>query len=198
MADHAALIRGEATLPGLLRERARERPDQVALREKVQGVWRGRTWAQYYRDARRVAHGLTRLGLTRGDRIVIGSEDVPEWFYADLGAQMIGVHVVGIYPTNPWPEVQYIAGYCRAKLAIAGDQEQTDKFLDALANANEEGNGLPHLQHLFCVDMKGLRRYRDGRLMSFAGLLERGRRFQADRAGADAELDRLIDEAANG
>ena len=196
MADHAALIRGEATLPGLLRERARERPDQVALREKVQGVWRGRTWAQYYRDARRVAHGLTRLGLTRGDRIVIGSEDVPEWFYADLGAQMIGVHVVGIYPTNPWPEVQYIAGHCRAKLAIAGDQEQTDKFLDALANANEEGNGLPHLQHLFCVDMKGLRRYPPGRPHAFARLLELGDRLVEEDPDAERRLDAAIDALA--
>jgi long-chain acyl-CoA synthetase len=59
---------------------------------------------------------------------------VPEWFYADLGAQMIGVQVVGIYPTNPWPEVQYIAGHCQAKLAVTGDQEQTDKILDALTN----------------------------------------------------------------
>jgi long-chain acyl-CoA synthetase len=84
------------------------------------------------------------------------AEDVPEWFYADLGAQMIGVQVVGIYPTNPWAEVQYIAGHCQAPLVVTGDQEQTDKVLDAMAN---NGPGLPHLEHIFCVDMKGLRRY---------------------------------------
>ncbi|HMN80110.1 MAG TPA: AMP-binding protein [Burkholderiaceae bacterium] len=195
--DHDALIRGEATLPGLLRRRAQKRPDQVALREKVQGIWRGHTWAQYYRDARRVAHGLTKLGLARGDRIVIASEDVPEWFYADLGAQMIGVQVVGIYPTNPWPEVQYIAGHCQAKLAIAGDQEQTDKILDAIANGSGngggDGNGLPHLQHVFCIDMKGLRRYRPGRPYAFAHLLELGDRLVEEDPDADRRLDASID-----
>ena len=30
-------------------------------------------------------------GLQRGERLIIAAEDVPEWFYADLGAQMIGV-----------------------------------------------------------------------------------------------------------
>jgi long-chain acyl-CoA synthetase len=189
MLDHDKLIRGEATMPGLLRRQARERGGQVALREKIHGIWRGRTWADYYRDARRVAFGLTRLGLQRGDRIIIAAEDVPAWFYADLGAQMIGVQVVGIYPTNPWPEVQYIAGHCQARLAVTGDQEQTDKVLDAMAN----GNGLPHLQHIFCVDMKGLRRYESGRPHAFGHLLELGDQYVAENPDAERWLDAAID-----
>ncbi|OGA58414.1 MAG: AMP-dependent synthetase [Burkholderiales bacterium RIFCSPHIGHO2_01_FULL_64_960] len=189
MLDHDKLIRGEATMPGLLRKRAQERGGQVALREKIHGIWRGRTWADYYRDARRVAFGLTQLGLKRGDRIIIAGEDVPEWFYADLGAQLIGVQVVGIYPTNPWPEVQYIAGHCQAKLAVTGDQEQTDKVLDAMAN----GNGLPHLQHIFCVDMKGLRRYESGRPHAFTHLLELGDQYAAEHPDAERWLDAAID-----
>lgn len=190
MFEHEKLIRGEATLPGMLRRRAQERGDQIALREKINGIWRGRTWADYYRDARRVAFGLAKLGLQRGDRIIIASEDVPEWFYADLGAQMIGLHVVGVYPTNPWPEVQYIAAHCQAKLAVTGDQEQTDKVLDAMAN----GNGLPYMQHIFCVDMKGLRRYEDGRPYAFAHLLELGDQYVAENPGAESWLDAAIDE----
>ncbi len=189
MFEHAQLLKGEATMPGLLRWRAQERGNQVALREKIQGVWRARTWADYYRFARRVAHGLKKLGLERGDRIIIASEDTPEWFYADLGAQMIGVQVVGIYPTNPWPEVQYIAGHCKAKVAVAGDQEQTDKVLDAMAN----GPGLPDMQHVFCVDMKGLRRYESGRPHSFEYLLELGDQYVAEHPGAEQALDAAID-----
>ncbi len=188
MLEHDKLIRGEATLPALLRFRAEERGQQVALREKDRGVWRGRTWAEYYRDARRVALGLTKLGLQRGDRIVIAAEDVPEWFYADLGAQMIGVQVVGIYPTNPWPEVHYIAGHCQAKLAIAGDQEQTDKVLDAMRS----DSGLPHLRHVFCVDMKGLRRYAPGQPHAFAHLLELGDRYAEEEPDAQRRLDEAI------
>ena len=189
MLDHAALIAGEATLPGLLRMRAAERGSQVALREKIHGIWQGRTWADYERDARRVALALLSLGLERGDRIVIAAEDVPQWFYADLGAQMVGVQVVGIYPTNPWPEVQYIAGHCRARVAITGDQEQTDKVLDAMKN----GDGLPHLEHVFCIDMKGLRRYPPGRPASFEQLLALGDEYAARDAQAMAKLDASIE-----
>lgn len=189
MLEPDALLRGDATLPALLRTRAQQQGAQVALREKVHGIWQGRTWGDYYRDARRVALGLTRLGLVCGDRIVIAAEDIPAWFYADLGAQMIGVQVVGIYATNPWLEVQYISGHCQAKIAITGDQEQTDKVLDAMAN----GAGLPHLQHIFCVDMKGLRRYPAGRPDAFEKLLALGDQLAAEDPQAQAKLDASID-----
>jgi long-chain acyl-CoA synthetase len=187
-ARHARLAKGEATLPGLLIENARERGGQTALREKDHGIWKGTTWAQYLENARHVALGLTRLGLVRGDRIIIASEDVPAWFFADLGAQMIGLQVVGIYPTNPWPELQYIARHCEAKVAITGDQEQTDKVLDAMKN----GDGLPHLRRVFCVDMKGLRRYQAGEPDSFEALLDLGRALEAEDPLASKRLDDSI------
>ena len=90
MLDENKLERGEATLPELLRTHARERGQQVALREKVHGIWQGTTWSQYYASAREVALGLMKLGLVHGDRIIIAAEDVPQWFFADLGAQMLG------------------------------------------------------------------------------------------------------------
>ncbi len=189
MAEHERLARGEGTLPALLRDNARRHPAQVALREKEHGIWKGSTWADYEARARRVALGLAALGLVKGDRIVIAAEDVPAWFYADLGAQMIGVQVVGIYPTNPWPELQYIARHCQAKVAITGDQEQTDKVLQAM----QEGEGLPQLQHLFCVDMKGLRRYAPGRPASFDELLALGEQRLREDPGAAAWLDAQID-----
>jgi len=189
MLEHNNLIAGNVTMPGLLRLRAQERGSQVALREKDQGVWKARTWAQYYRDARRTALGFMKLGLQRGDRIVIAAEDVPEWYYADLGAQMIGVQVVGIYPTNPWPELQYITRHCQAKVAITGDQEQTDKVLDAMSN----GEGLAHLTQIFCVDMKGLRRYAPGKPDSFANLLALGDQLLAEDPEADRRLDAAIE-----
>jgi long-chain acyl-CoA synthetase len=58
MLEHDALLRGEATMPGLLRHHAQQRGDRIALREKVHGIWQGRTWSDYYRQARRTALGL--------------------------------------------------------------------------------------------------------------------------------------------
>jgi long-chain acyl-CoA synthetase len=103
---------------------------------------------------------------------------------------MVGVQVVGIYPTNPWPEVQYISSHCQARLAVTGDQEQTDKLLEAIGN----GNGLPHLKHIFCVDMKGLRRYAAGLPHAFSHLLDLGEQYAQENPDADRWLDHLIDQ----
>ena len=47
MLDHETLLRGDTTLPELLRMRARERGHDAALREKIHGIWQVRTWSDY-------------------------------------------------------------------------------------------------------------------------------------------------------
>lgn len=181
----------DITLPQLLRLRATAHPDALAIREKEHGIWKRFTWAHYYGTARLVAFGLQSLGLKRGDRVAVASENTPEWYYADLGAEMLGAPVTGIYPTNPWPELQYIVRHCGARVVFTGDQEQTDKVMDAMAN----GDGLPDVRAIVCVDTKGMRNYRDDRLMSFDALVERGRAWRKDHPGADEALDAEIDLA---
>jgi long-chain acyl-CoA synthetase len=163
------------TLPQILKARAQAHGDTLALREKDRGLWRRTTWKGYYETTRLFAIGLYSLGLRTGDRLAIASDDTPEWFYSDLAAQMLGGAGLGIYPTNPWPELQYIVRHSRAKIVVCGDQEQTDKVLDAQA---KEG-GLPDLVTIVCVDMKGMRHYRQNNLMSFDAVLDLGRKHEA-------------------
>jgi long-chain acyl-CoA synthetase len=186
------LASADITLPQLLRHRAQQHGDALAIREKDLGIWQRQTWRQYNETARLVAFGLLSLGLQPGDRIAIASENTPEWFFADLGAEMLGASVVGIYPTNPWQELQYVVRHCGARVVFTGDQEQTDKVLDA----SRSPDGLPAVEVIVCVDMKGLRKYDDPRLMSFEALLARGRTWRTEKLQADAELDRRIDLAS--
>ena len=180
------------TIPQLLRKRAELHGDKLALREKDFGIWNRYSWSHYYETARSVALGLLSLGLKPGDRVAIAGEDTPEWFYADLGTQMIGAIAVGIYPTNPWVELQYIVRHSGARVVITGDQEQTDKVLDAIAN----NDGLPALEAIVCVDMKGLRHYGQSQLMSFEKLCELGKRYALENPDANDRLDRLIAQAS--
>jgi long-chain acyl-CoA synthetase len=180
------------TIPQLLRLRAELQGDKLALREKDFGIWNRYSWNHYYETARSVALGLLSLGLKPGDRVAIAGEDTPEWFYADLGTQMIGAIAVGIYPTNPWVELQYIVRHSGARVVISGDQEQTDKVLDAIAN----NDGLPALEAIVCVDMKGLRHYGHSQLMSFERLCELGKHYALENPDANGRLDRLIARAS--
>ncbi|MFB9263438.1 AMP-dependent synthetase/ligase [Bradyrhizobium erythrophlei] len=187
-----ALQDAAITIPQMLRQRAAMHGDALALREKDYGIWNPYSWGHYYETARAVALGLLSLGIKPGDRVAIAGENTPEWFYADLGTQMIGAVAVGIYPTNPWVELQYIVKHSGARIVVTGDQEQTDKVLDAIAN----NGGLPDLEAIVCIDMKGLRHYRQSELMSFEALCARGMAYALENPEANAALDRLITQGA--
>ncbi len=188
-ADHprAALAdaarQGVATLPGLLFSRAQADPHRLALREKLRGIWQRSAWVDYAERVRELALFLRTQGLNTGDAVAIVGDGSPGWFYADLATQALGGVAVGVYPTNPWPELQYIVRHCSARIVVCGDQEQTDKVLAALEN---EG-GLPHLQLIVVVDPKGMRHYTDARIVTMDAALERGRALRAaERAAGQA------------
>ncbi|MBI2983048.1 MAG: AMP-binding protein [Chloroflexi bacterium] len=172
------------TLPAILRDRCRATPDHVATREKRLGIWREHTWAQLFDRVRAFGLGLTALGVERGDRVAIQSEDRPEWLIAEYATIAVGGASVGIYSTNPAAEVQYILSHSGARIVVAEDQEQVDK---ALAVAGR----CPSLRHIVVIDPKGLRGYEDPRLLRWEDV-ERLGRDVAERDGA--RFDMLIDE----
>lgn len=174
------------TMPQVLKHHAVTQGASLALREKQKGLWRRFSWQEYFDTARLAAIGFCALGFRPGDRVAVAGDDSPQWLFADLGAQMAGGACLGIYPTNPWPELQYIVGHSRARIVVCGDQEQTDKVLEA---RRQEG-GLPDLEHIICIDMKGMRQYSEPGLMSFDDLVALGREKEAELGPVvDARID---------
>jgi long-chain acyl-CoA synthetase len=177
------------TMPGLLRSLAQRYPRDLALREKKFGIWERTTFLEYFQNVIDFALGLDCLGFERNHILAVASEDTPEWLYADLAAQSLGGACVGIYPTNPWRELKFILAHSGASIVVCGDQEQTDKVLDAIA----DGDGLPAIRHIICVDMKGMRHYAEktALLKSFADVAALGR---ALRLAGDDTIERRIAE----
>jgi long-chain acyl-CoA synthetase len=164
------------TLAARLLEHARDRGGDVALREKHLGVWREWTWAQYAGRVAAVAAGLRSLGVGPGTRVAVHAENRPEWVLADLAAQGIAACTVGIYPTSPAAEVEYVLAHSEAEVLIAEDEEQLDKAL-------EVRDRLPLLRHIVVMDPRGLRTD----VMTFAEL---------ERAGAPDPVARYAESVA--
>ena len=158
------------TLPGRLVHLAHTRSDDPAIREKQLGVWRQMTWQQYLDQVQTVAMALLDLGVTAGDHVAILSENRQEWVFADLAAQAIGARSVGVYPTNPPPEVAYIVSHAQAVVVVCEDQEQVDKLV-------EVRDLTPALRKVVVIDPRGTRGYPDERLMSWDDLVTAGRRL---------------------
>ena len=175
-----ALVSADAavpdTLPRQLRERARRDPEAVALREKEFGIWQRVTWADYLAHVRRFALGMVSLGLGPGEKVAVLSENRREWLYAELAAMSAGAVGVGVYPTSPWGEVRYVVEHSGASFVVAEDQEQVDKILAA-------GDGLPLVRNIVVAEPRGLRSYRDPRLVTFEEVERLGERHGQQHPG---------------
>lgn len=66
------------------------------------------SWEAWKKSVRNTALGLYALGVRKGDRVGILSENRPEWTYADLGALSLGAIDVPIYPTSSEQDVSFI------------------------------------------------------------------------------------------
>ena len=120
---------GVTTVASLAMDWAERAPRQVAMREKQLGVWHEYTWIDTWEMVETAAHGLLALGVGVGDRVAIHSEDRHEWVVLDLAAVAVRAVTVGLYPTNPTAEVEYLIGDCTPVVFLAEDQEQVDKVL---------------------------------------------------------------------
>jgi long-chain acyl-CoA synthetase len=177
------------SLPARLRDLARTFPERVALREKQYGLWREIDYAGYWQGVATAGMALRELGVEPGDRVAIHSENRVAWVWTDLGAQGIHAASVGLYPTNPEAEVEYLLGHSEAKVLIAEDQEQVDK---ALAVADR----LPTLSTIVFVEPRGVRGYGDPRLLAWEDFLDLGRRaLDADPGRFDELVDAIDREA---
>jgi long-chain acyl-CoA synthetase len=174
---------GHDTPHKLFRARSREWADKPALRHKKKGIWSSTRWADYYANARAVGLALANLGLQRGDVIAVLSENRPEWLYADMGAQCMGILCTGIYPTSSSEQAQYIINDGQARVVFVENQEQYDKVTAVRQDC-------PSLQRIVITSNKGLRNLDDPMAISFDEFLAQGQELGRERAAAfDAAID---------
>ena len=154
-------------LPAKLLEHSQTRPNDVAMRHKKFGIWKEFTWEEYLNKVRSASLGFYELGVREGDKVAIHSENRPEWVFADLGIQTIGSVSVGIYPTSPASEVEYLLSHSEASVLVVEDEEQLDKALEAW-------DRLEKLQKIVVIDPRGVRGLDDPRIITFEDLLDLG------------------------
>ena len=66
---------------------------------KVDGKWKKYSGMEFFRLTNLVSVGLMNLGVMRGDRVAVISNNCPYWNMVDFGAQQVGAILVPIYPT---------------------------------------------------------------------------------------------------
>jgi len=107
------------------------RPD--ALQVKRGGAYQPISHSQVAERVRRAARGLSSLGVRRGDRVAILSENRPEWAIADFACLTIGITDVPIYPTLPGDQIAYMLKDSGAVAVFVSNKLQAEKIREIRA-----------------------------------------------------------------
>jgi long-subunit acyl-CoA synthetase (AMP-forming) len=108
---------------------------------------RSMSWNEVSAKVRRIAGGLAKLGLQKGDPVAMMINNRPEFVPMDMAAVALGGVPFSIYQTSSPEQIQYVVSDAGAKIAIV---EQA--FLDVF---NEARKDLPSIETLIVVDGDG-------------------------------------------
>ncbi|GAC1399319.1 MAG: AMP-dependent synthetase/ligase [Pyrinomonadaceae bacterium] len=94
-----------------------------AINRKQGGAWRHISAREYINRVRGVALGLWELGIRKGDRVALLSENRPEWSIVDLGILSLGAVNVPIYTTQSVEQVRYILEDSGAQILFVSNRK---------------------------------------------------------------------------
>ena len=121
--------------------RAAEKGDAPFLWSKQSGEWRSISWRETAEKVARLAAALKRLGLNRGDHVMLVAENRPEWLISDLAIMAAGCVTVPTYTTNTERDHQHILDDSGARAVIVS----TAKLARALLPATVRTSGCEHV-----------------------------------------------------
>lgn len=133
------------TIPAIFDQTVARFGGKTALTYKKNDSWHPITYREFADRAERVTAALIGLGVVKGDRVALLSENRPEWVISDQGILAAGAVNVPIYPTLTPAQIKYILNDCGAKVAIVSSNVH-------LAKIAEIQDDLGQLTHVVLLD----------------------------------------------
>ena len=117
--------------------RARHRGDAPFLWAKHDGAWQSISWSDVARQVAAFAKSLRQLGLEKGDRVMLVSENRPEWCIADLGIMAAGCVTVPTYVTNTERDHQHILDNSEARAVVVSTAKLAKILMPAALRSSQ-------------------------------------------------------------
>jgi len=162
------------------------RKDDLMLYKK-EGQYTPISTEEFEKKVISLALGLNQLGLKKGDKLAILSENSPDWVMTDFAAICQGALTVPIYTSLTAQQVEYILQDSDTSIVVVSCQDQREK-IEAIRSSLK---GVKHFITFEPASHPGF--------INLESLLETGRQRAAERPGLFTELVAAIqpeDEAS--
>ncbi|EKV31549.1 Long-chain-fatty-acid--CoA ligase [Caenispirillum salinarum AK4] len=125
------------TLTRMFYEQVAALDDRPFLWRKAEGAWHPMSWRETAERVDALAQGLALRGIKPGDRVMIVSENRPEWLIADMAAMAIGAITVPAYTTNTVADHLHILNDSGAAAVVVSTRALAKRVYAAAAQASE-------------------------------------------------------------
>ncbi len=139
---------------------------RTILQYKIEGAYRNISYRELRAAIVDCTLGLAALGVKRGDRVAVISENRPEWVIADFALIHLGAVNVSIYPTLSGRQIEYILNDSGARFVILSTASLQKKVSAPRERAAS-------LEGIVSFTANGS----DHSVIAWGDLLERGRKF---------------------
>ena len=143
-----------------------------------EGVWAPVSAAQLRRWVLSMARQLQAWGINKGDRVVVLSENRPEWAVTDFATLLVGGIVVPIYATQTPEQVLFVLQHSEARIAVVSSQKQFEKVESVRAESKlerivimddvEDMPDVPQMRYL----LNGMDQVEDAAIEAFAHAIQ--------------------------
>lgn len=110
-------------------------PDQVFLRQPIQGEWREYSWSEVGQRVRSIGQFIREQNLPPGSHIAILSANSADWFVVDLAIMLTGNVSIPLYPGQDVDSGKYIIEHSAARLIFLGAFDQAARADEMLGTA---------------------------------------------------------------
>jgi len=134
-----------ASLGAMFRSVCEKFPDRTAIMFKEGGAYQSLTKQEFKNRVYNFAAALQELGVQKGDRVLLLSENRLEWAISDYAILSLGAVTVPIYPTLLPSHIEFIINNSEGKVLILSDTIQFKKI-------QKIRDKIPKIEHLISMD----------------------------------------------
>jgi long-chain acyl-CoA synthetase len=158
------------TLCDIFDEAVKQHGAREIFGTKVGDEWRYTTYAEFGALVDRLRAGLASLGVERGDRVAMVSNNRVEWAVAAFACYTLGAVFVPMYEAQSPSEWEFVARECEAKVLFLANAS-------ALAKARGFPSAMPWLRALVVVsgEPNGVSSELGSKVTTYAALLDTGK-----------------------
>lgn len=116
-----------ASLAEMFYQTCSKKPERVGMMYKSGGSYQPITFGEMKKAVEKLAAGLASIGVKKGDKVILLSENRYEWAFSDYAILTNGAATVPVYPSLLPHQIKYIINHSDAQVVIVSNKDQFDK-----------------------------------------------------------------------